>query len=499
MLAKQVKGRDFHGCLAYVLGKAGAIKIGGNVRGRDPLALSHEFLQPIHDRSHLTRLVYHCALSLPPGEILEDWTWRKITKDYLEAMGFKYSQYILVRHTDTDHHQHVHIVANRVGMDGKTVSESFDHFRCQTVVRAIEEAYNLQPVTSSWESGRKALSLRQLNKEAETGKPSVQRILQETIADIVPVSLSLADLVKRLQSHKIKSYGFYGRKGRLQGITYEFDGVTMSGTALGHNYQVGGLWTQLEKQGASLEPWYSEQEVEKVRRETIAAIQGAAFDQPKLSKLSDRLAEEEIDLHIQFAKVGRFGKRPKAIQYRTGEICFHGSDLGSAYTLQGLQDKLGVSLDDAQQRSQVMEVRGVSQAIDDSLQDSVLENLTQLLRQLSEEARQKQEKLEVYSNLEPGLNHLLALATLYLKTEEKRPIALVIEPTDNATIPQAQAIREQADRILQANTKNRPNAEKVWIDYGDEQNLDLEQRILWVKPQIASSSNAQNLQQLDRT
>lgn len=73
-----------------------------------------------------------------------------------------------------------------------------DHFRCQTVLRAIEDAYNLQPVTSIWESGRKALSLRQLNKDAETGKPSVQRILQETIADVVPVSLSLADLVEPL-------------------------------------------------------------------------------------------------------------------------------------------------------------------------------------------------------------------------------------------------------------------------------------------------------------
>ena len=157
MLAKQVKGRDFSGCLTYVLGKPGATKIGGNVRGRDPLALSHEFSQLVHERSHLTRLVYHCALSLPPGETLNDWTWRKITKDYLEAMGFKCSQYILVKHTDTEHHQHVHIVANRLGMDGKTVSDSFDHYRCQTVVRAIENSYNLQRVSSSWESGRKAL------------------------------------------------------------------------------------------------------------------------------------------------------------------------------------------------------------------------------------------------------------------------------------------------------------------------------------------------------
>ena len=501
MLAKQVKGHDFYGCLSYVLGKAGAIQIGGNVVGTDPQTLNQEFLKPIHERSHVTRRVYHCALSLAPGEALSDSTWRKVTKDYLEAMGFKYSQYILVRHTDTDHHQHVHIVANRVGMDGKTVSESFDRFRCQTVLREIEDRYDLQPVEPSWRSGRKALSLRQLNKEAETGKASVQRILQETIAEALRESQNLPDWIELLNACNIQVYGFYGRKGRLQGIAYKMDEITMSGIALGRNYQVSGVLKQLEQQcpGSSQIAWHSQQEVEKVRRETIAAIQGAAFDQPKLSKLSDRLAEEGIDLHVQFVKVGRFGKRPKAIQYRTGEICFHGSDLGSAYTLQGLQDKLGVSLDDAQQRSQVMEVRVVSRSIDDALQDSVLENLTQLLRQLSEEAKQKQEKLEVYSNLEPGLNHWLALAALYLKTEEKRPIVLVIEQTDNATIPQVQAIREQADRILQANTKNRPNTEKVWIDYGDELNLDSEQRILWVKPQIASSSNAQNLQQFDRT
>ena len=68
MLAKQVKGRDFNGCLTYVLGKPGAIKIGGNMWGQDSLALSHEFSQLVYDRSHLTKRVYHCALSLPPGE-----------------------------------------------------------------------------------------------------------------------------------------------------------------------------------------------------------------------------------------------------------------------------------------------------------------------------------------------------------------------------------------------------------------------------------------------
>ena len=294
MLAKQVKGHDFYGCLSYVLGKVGAIQIGGNMIGSDPQTLNHEFLKPIHERSHVTRRVYHCALSLPPGETLSDSTWRHVTKDYLEAMGFKFSQYILVRHTDTEHHQHVHIVANRVGLDGKTVSESFDRFRCQTVLREIEDRYALQTVEPSWRAGRKALSLRQLKKEAETGKPSVQRILQETIAEALRESQNLSDWVELLNACDIQVYGFYGRKGRLQGIAYKTDNITMSGIALGRDYQVSGILKQLEQQssGSSQLPWHSQQVVEKARREMIASIEGAAFDQPKLSQLRDRLAGE---------------------------------------------------------------------------------------------------------------------------------------------------------------------------------------------------------------
>ena len=85
-------------------------------------------------------------------------------------------------------------------------------------------------------------------------------------------------------------------------MAYEVEGVMMSGTALGHDYQVGGLRSQLEKQGASLD-WHSVQEVETARRGTIAAIQGAAFDQPKLSILRDRLMDEGIDLHVQLRSV----------------------------------------------------------------------------------------------------------------------------------------------------------------------------------------------------
>jgi hypothetical protein len=43
VLVKQMKGRDFYGCLAYVLGKAGARPLDSNMQADTPNELNHEF------------------------------------------------------------------------------------------------------------------------------------------------------------------------------------------------------------------------------------------------------------------------------------------------------------------------------------------------------------------------------------------------------------------------------------------------------------------------
>ena len=462
MLAKQFKGRSFHGALAYVLGKEGATTIGGNLPKLDAPTLNHEFTQVSQKRPNLKRSVYHCALSLPPEEALSDVIWRSVARDYLDAMGFEKSQFILVRHTDTESHQHVHIVANRVGMDGKTVSDSFDHYRAQTVVRAIEESYHLRPVLPSWKSSRKALSLRQLKQEAETGIPSVQRLLQDGITEALQGILSLPDLVTRLEQRNIQTYAFYGLQNQLKGLAYEMNGVVMSGTSLGYSYQVGGLMQQLDQQSPSAGAiaLHSPEQIVRSRRAVIATIQGAALDPPRLPELLDRLQDEGIETHVQFVNVGRYGKRAKRIQYRVDGIGFQASDLGKDYTLQGLQS-IGVLYDsatddatiDRQQRTEnVMRVTINGTVMDESLRDRSLESLTQLLLQLAEEAREKNcDRLEVFSTLEPGAQQWLAITALHLREQQERPAnpkitVTVLAGNDNeSTIV---ALRQAADRVI---------------------------------------------------
>jgi hypothetical protein len=517
MLAKQIKGRDFHGCLSYVLGKSGAVKIGGNMLGQEVSALHTQFIDCAQKRPQLQRTVYHCALSLAPHETLSDATWRQVTKNYLEAMGFTLNQYVLVRHTDTEHHQHVHIIANRVKLDGDVVSESFDHYRAQSVVRALEETYHLQAVQPSWRSKRKALSLRQLKKEAETGIPSVQRHLQDEIAASIQTSRSLTELVQRLQHKQIQTYAFYGHRNRLQGIAYETSGVTMSGTALGYRYQIGGLQEQLA-QGATI-ALHPPDQIEQQRRNLIASIRGAAFDRPRLSVLVERLEDEGVAAHIQFARVGRYGKRAKRISYCAGDICFQASDLGTVYTLSGLQRSLGVQYEpehddpliQARQHqlsepitpapsvpeSHICRVHftGVVTSWDEDLRDRLLQSLTEAAYQVAEYAHsQDYDQVEFVADLTPGVQQWSMIAALWLKELQqtgKTPSKPAITVTgitqenhlawDEANQQQIFALSQAVDRVEHPANKHDSSDVTIVIDSGySPHSLSPSQHLIWI-------------------
>ena len=69
-------------------------------------------------------------------------------------MGFTNNQYIAVKHTDQENHEHIHLVTSRVKMDGSVVSDSWDWIRSQDVIRKLEKDFELESVPSSWESDR---------------------------------------------------------------------------------------------------------------------------------------------------------------------------------------------------------------------------------------------------------------------------------------------------------------------------------------------------------
>jgi type IV secretory pathway VirD2 relaxase len=74
--------------------------------------------------------VGHIALSFKPEDAprLTDAFMARLAEEYLELMGIRNTQFIVVRHHGTDN-PHCHIVFNRVNFDGKVISDSNDFKR----------------------------------------------------------------------------------------------------------------------------------------------------------------------------------------------------------------------------------------------------------------------------------------------------------------------------------------------------------------------------------
>ena len=65
-----------------------------------------------------------------------------IAKEYMQCMGISDTQYLLVRHFDQPH-PHCHLVYNRVGNNGQTISDKNMKIRNAKVCRALTEKYGL--------------------------------------------------------------------------------------------------------------------------------------------------------------------------------------------------------------------------------------------------------------------------------------------------------------------------------------------------------------------
>ena len=86
MKAKVSRGGGFRGALNYVfdVGKEAthtknAERVGGNMAGNDPRELSREFSAVRQLRPEIGKPVWHCSLSLPPGERLSAEKWEAVT------------------------------------------------------------------------------------------------------------------------------------------------------------------------------------------------------------------------------------------------------------------------------------------------------------------------------------------------------------------------------------------------------------------------------------
>lgn len=271
MKAKVERGSGFRGALNYDLGKEGGNAceiIGGNMSGTDPQMLAAEFALSREARPGVARPVWHTSLTLPKGEHLNSDKWSEIVADFMEGMGLAYHQHVVIRHHDTDL-DHIHIVASRISLDGGLWHGRFDAKRAIALTQELEEKHDLTRTKGlDAPSPKKAPTRQEVERSIRTEEAPPRMVLQEIVDAALSEPGSVFDFMDRIEAAGATARPNVATTGRMNGFSFELNGVPFKGSDLGKSY----TWKGLQERGLTYE---QDRDGEALRERARRAFSGA--------------------------------------------------------------------------------------------------------------------------------------------------------------------------------------------------------------------------------
>ena len=164
MIASITTGSKFKHLIDYLLKPSKQPElIGGSNTGSTAAEIVANFELVAAFRPTTKKPVKHFVISFAPEDgQLDSRTKYKIAKETVESMGYRCNQWVAVAHhrNDPDHyeahnHDHIHIAVNMITHTGQRISDSFDKWKMQTVMRNLELKYQLKQVANSLDRVRR--------------------------------------------------------------------------------------------------------------------------------------------------------------------------------------------------------------------------------------------------------------------------------------------------------------------------------------------------------
>lgn len=242
MIAKIIKGTNFSGVVNYMLSKReDKVKVlqANGVRSSFPYDIAYDFNLQASMRPNVEKPVCHTILSFSAhdSERLIDATMVKIANEYLHKMGYGDTQNLIVRHSDRQH-PHLHICINRIGNDGKTISDRNEKYRSTKICRELTERYGL-----TLGEGKKAVNRQQLR-----GEDKLRYEIFDAIKAVLPQSKNWKDFVADLERQGIATrFKTKGNTDVVQGIIFEKNGCSFSGSKIDRSCSFSRLNAEIER------------------------------------------------------------------------------------------------------------------------------------------------------------------------------------------------------------------------------------------------------------
>ena len=261
MIGKIKKGKSFGGCIRYVMGKDNAEIIAsdgvllGNIREITDSFNYQRILNP-----KIKQPVGHIALSFKPEDKprLTNELMAKIAMEYMDLMGIKDTQFILVRHNNTDN-PHCHLVYNRIGYDSKVISSQGDYKRNEIATKKLKDIYGLTYAEDKGKTNVKKL------RPADCVKYEIHNAVNKALKS----SKTWKEFNDNLAGQDVK-LEFVKRSREIntlndiQGIRFTKDGLTFKASQISRDFSFAKLnarlsWNKPETE-QEFEPKKSKQE-----------------------------------------------------------------------------------------------------------------------------------------------------------------------------------------------------------------------------------------------
>lgn len=239
MIGKIISCSSFAGTVGYVMKEQSRILAAEGIAPPEVRNMVRDFKDQTLLNPRIKNAVGHISLSFSPKDAdkLTDAKMTGIAKEYMERMGIRDTQFLLVRHLDQAH-PHCHLVYNRVGNNGQTISDKNIKIRNGKVCKELTAKHGLY-----YANGKE-----QVNRERLREPDKTKYQIYDAIRGCLPKCKSWGDLETRLQERGITtSYKYCGNTDRKQGVLFGKNGFTFSGSKIDRAFSYTSLNRHFEQ------------------------------------------------------------------------------------------------------------------------------------------------------------------------------------------------------------------------------------------------------------
>lgn len=243
MIGKIIAGSSFVGAVGYVIKEQSRILDAEGITSPNVREMVQDFKDQTLLNPRLRNAVGHISLSFSSKDAprMTDALMTQIAKEYMQRMGITDTQYLLVRHLDQPH-PHCHLVYNRVGNNGQTISDKNIKIRNTKICRALTEKYGLHLAP-----GKESVRRERLREPDKT-----KYEIYDAIKTSLPDCGSWNKLELRLKERGIAMrYKYCGSTNQKQGVLFSKNGFEFSGSKIDRQFSYSKLnrhFTQAQQQ-----------------------------------------------------------------------------------------------------------------------------------------------------------------------------------------------------------------------------------------------------------